>query len=199
MKSSTFINATFGISLVITMFFLAYHNDDRQDIAVYETVKTNLDVQLRLGGQETEGPVLESLDYIWKAPENWVPGEESRMRLATYEITLPDEGGRCEVVLSRWGGNLGGLAANVNRWREQLGLKALAEEAANESVTKQKGAFGEFLSLKLLNKDIKKGMLVASYFSEGEVVFVKLSSSAGHVEKLEKEFLAFCATVAVKE
>lgn len=45
------------------------------------------------------------------------------MRVATY--IAPDEAGPVEVALTRFGGNVGGELANVNRWRAQLGLPAI--------------------------------------------------------------------------
>jgi hypothetical protein len=70
------------------------------------------------GGEATEGP--------WALPEGWrlVPGERP-MRLATFEA--PDESGPVEVALTRFPGDVGGVLANINRWRGQMGLGPVTE------------------------------------------------------------------------
>jgi hypothetical protein len=70
----------------------------------------------------------------WTLPPGWsidpTPGD---MRVAT--IRLPEGGG--EVAITRFGGPGGDLLANINRWRNQLGLAPVAGPAdqAGESIT----------------------------------------------------------------
>lgn len=69
-------------------------------------------------------PTTEATPDPWRAPAGWVHDPEPRpMRVATY--IAPDEAGPVEVALTRFGGNVGGELANVNRWRAQMGLPAI--------------------------------------------------------------------------
>lgn len=54
----------------------------------------------------------------WEAPAGWTPQQPGQMLLASF--ALP--GGDAKVTVSSLGGDGGGLLANVNRWRRQLGL-----------------------------------------------------------------------------
>jgi len=62
----------------------------------------------------------------WQAPEGW-QREESPVkdRLVTYRVG-PKEGGALFTITS-FEGSMGGLLANVNRWRKQIGLRPTSE------------------------------------------------------------------------
>ncbi|MFQ5598958.1 MAG: hypothetical protein ACE5G2_00230 [Candidatus Krumholzibacteriia bacterium] len=66
----------------------------------------------------------------WTLPPGWQeqPGT-SRFRVATFRVT--GAGHTAEVAVTRFPGDVGGLLANVNRWRDQVGLapvRALEEQ-----------------------------------------------------------------------
>ena len=64
----------------------------------------------------------------WSVPPEWrrEPGNRS-MRVATF--TIGNENQRIEVAVSAFPGTAGGILANVNRWRAQLGLNALTTKS----------------------------------------------------------------------
>lgn len=70
-------------------------------------------------------------DMAWKAPTGWELQAEAAgsMRLATFRA--PDSPG-VEVTITRFPGSVGGLLANVNRWRGQLGLSPVGDLSAQE-------------------------------------------------------------------
>ncbi|MCB9907008.1 MAG: hypothetical protein H6830_04775 [Planctomycetes bacterium] len=58
----------------------------------------------------------------WTTPKGWSevpPGNAQRER--QYALQTPD-GGSLDVIVSHWPGKLGGVDANVSRWRSSLGL-----------------------------------------------------------------------------
>lgn len=64
----------------------------------------------------------------WQPPEDWVASSRDvSMRLATYYVggTDAEAGEGLEVAVSAFPGDVGGRLANVNRWREQLGLEGI--------------------------------------------------------------------------
>ncbi len=64
----------------------------------------------------------------WSTPAGWSELPTSALRVANFRVG-DDE--RAECYLTLLGGDGGGLAANVNRWRAQMGLGALsADEVA---------------------------------------------------------------------
>ena len=62
---------------------------------------------------------------IWTIPADWKQIDPGTMLFAKFSITNGD--GKAEVNISSFAGDGGGLLANVNRWRGQLGLNALNE------------------------------------------------------------------------
>ena len=70
----------------------------------------------------------------WQVPAGWKAAGPKPMRLASFDI--PDAGGNGDVSISKLNGDGGGLLANVNRWRGQVGLPALdAAALASNSKT----------------------------------------------------------------
>ncbi len=69
---------------------------------------------------------ITSTDHPWQPPQSWTKDDTPRsMRLATYII--PSEAGDQEVAVTRFPGQVGGVLANINRWRGQMGLQPIAE------------------------------------------------------------------------
>lgn len=60
-------------------------------------------------------------NLVWTAPTSWEPRAGSAMRKGTYVISGAD-GATAELAITAFPGDVGGDLANVNRWRNQLGL-----------------------------------------------------------------------------
>jgi len=69
----------------------------------------------------------------WRVPEGWrkLAGKRS-MRVATFEADGP--AGPVQIAVSVLPGDAGGILANVNRWRGQLGLGPIARTDLGECV-----------------------------------------------------------------
>jgi hypothetical protein len=61
----------------------------------------------------------------WETPAGWVRAERSQMRPVNLAFGPNQEG---ECYLSILPGGAGGVLANVNRWRKQMGLPDISEE-----------------------------------------------------------------------
>lgn len=64
-------------------------------------------------------------NLVWTAPSSWEPRTGSAMRKGTYVITGAD-GATAELAITAFPGDVGGDLANVNRWRNQLGLPPIS-------------------------------------------------------------------------
>jgi hypothetical protein len=64
--------------------------------------------------------------FTWQAPEGWAQGPAKQMRVVTFN---PKDRAGVECYVAVLGGAAGGVAANVNRWRQQLNLAPLAADA----------------------------------------------------------------------
>jgi hypothetical protein len=72
---------------------------------------------------------------VWKAPDGWVKEPAGDQRYAAYLIGPKDTAAELTVV--PLGDQAGSLLDNVNRWRDQLGLRAINEEALDDDVRKE--------------------------------------------------------------
>lgn len=70
-------------------------------------------------------PAEPSSGPAWTTPAGWTELPSSTMRAANFR---PAGDTRAECYLTLLGGDAGGLAANVNRWRAQLSLPPLAPQ-----------------------------------------------------------------------
>jgi hypothetical protein len=71
----------------------------------------------------------------WTLPEGWKAKREGEIAFATF--VLPD---RTEATVSKLGG---GVPANINRWRDQVGLPKLPDAEVEKTTTKMPLAQGE--------------------------------------------------------
>ena len=70
----------------------------------------------------------------WEIPSGWQETSANQMLLAKFAVTNQD--GEAEITVSSFPGEVGGLLANVNRWRGQVGLAALTQEDLDKSVSR---------------------------------------------------------------
>ncbi len=82
---------------------------------------------------------------MWTVPAGWQEGQLEQFLVAKYVIAGTD-GAQAAVNVSSLAGDGGGLLANVNRWRGQLGLApvtdAEAGESANDGCLRRQGNLG---------------------------------------------------------
>lgn len=67
------------------------------------------------------------------APKEWEAQPLSTMRKASF-LVRSENGETVDISVMSFPGNTGGVAANVNRWRQQVGLAPLDPDRINETV-----------------------------------------------------------------
>ncbi len=125
------------------------------------------------------------------APEGWTRGADRNMRLATFTF-----GSACECVVSAFPGDVGGLHANVNRWRQQVGLGPL--EASALPTLPRVPMFGQLATLVEAEGRIgeRPSLLLGTIAPlAGETVFVKLTGPTDEVRAALPHFLALCRSL----
>ena len=128
----------------------------------------------------------------WQVPSGWKAAGPKPMRLASFDI--PDAAGNGDVSISKLSGNGGGLLANVNRWRGQVGLSPLeagALAANSKTVATAGGDSGTWVELVGTEKTIL-GAIVA----RGEVSwFFKLTAPAAVAAQNRDAFEQFVRSI----
>jgi len=130
----------------------------------------------------------------WTVPADWkeVPGGD----FLVAKFTVGGEGGaQAAVNISRSGGDGGGLAANVNRWRKQLGLEEISPDEIAQVATTIETSGGKASLIEMSGTDARSGQpasLVGAMTSQsGQTWFYKLMGDAKVVENQKDAFTKF--------
>jgi len=147
-------------------------------------------------GEASDSPAEQSVisgDSPWIVPDGWrESADRPPMRHATYHFD--DDDGEIEVAITRFPGDVGGMLANVNRWRGQVGLGPVTEAdlpAMLDEFTNP-GYVGHTIHLEGDRSD----MLVASIYERNvdRTWFVRVIASPEVAQRVKDEVFAFAHT-----
>jgi hypothetical protein len=136
----------------------------------------------------------------YDAPAGWVKQAEKPMRVVTFKTAGATA---CECVVSVFGGDAGGLANNVQRWRGQMGLSDLpAAEIAKLPKLTVLGREATVVDLLgKLNDSMNHRTIEGARFLgvicplDGWTLFVKLTGPEAEVTAAKEAFLSFCQSL----
>jgi len=136
----------------------------------------------------------ESLALAWKVPEGWETLPTGGMRAAAFRI-----GQRGECSLTILAGSAGGVEANVNRWRAQMGLSPMtAEEIQSLPTVNILGVQAPFVELRgtfsgMAGQTEPNWVLLGAIcLLPDSAVFVKATGPEEDLLPQREAFLAFC-------
>lgn len=132
----------------------------------------------------------------WQAPASWQNVPATTMLLAKY--SLGSEAAKGEVTISKFPGDVGGVLANVNRWRGQIQLPALSEAELANAVTVVDVLGGRATLVDMTNDKAASGnqRLIAAIVSrDGQSWFYKMMGDAGTVGREKDAFVQFVQSV----
>lgn len=163
-------------------------------------------VRFGMGGAGRPAPVAAAPAtpaYDWVLPEGWKETRGDGMRLGSFDVAGHPEIDASLVVLS---GAAGGVPANVNRWRGQMGLDP-APEAEIEALPKLEVLSGEALFVSLdgtysgMGGESHEGwrMLGVVARDGGSSVFLKMVGPVDAVEDARPAFLDLAASLRRSE
>jgi len=135
-------------------------------------------------------PTDTSASLVWQAPADWQNKPGNAMRKGSYAV------GGAEVAITAFPGDVGGVLANVNRWRGQVGLDPL-DDAGLAKATQSLDSNG----LKFVVADAGPAspggqrILAALLPWQGSTWFFKLAGPDEAVAQAKPAFLSFLKTV----
>ena len=151
---------------------------------------------------KNQNELRSNLELYWDAPIFWEKYESlSTMRLASYKVPYGDDyssdfGDLSITVLNGFSGN---LHANVNRWRRQLGLKPQPPNVIMNQAIVKNNELGKYNIFKIINDDnLESAFICAIMSTANSTIFVKLNIKPEQILEVEKTFIDFCQTFAVK-
>jgi hypothetical protein len=144
-------------------------------------------------------PAVAAAPFEWQLPEGWTLSPPRPVRLATFSVA---GNGDVDCYLTSLSGNAGGIEANVNRWRGQLGLPpATPEELAAMPKIEMLGrqatlveAAGEFQGM---DSEARPGWMLLGAVVEldGETLFAKMTGPEQAVRAEKDLFVSFCNSI----
>ncbi len=136
----------------------------------------------------------QTANSMWTIPPGWKQIDPGAMLLAKFSIASGD--GNADVNVSSLAGEGGGLAANVNRWRGQLGLPPVTQEDEfSKMVSLIDVASGNAQVVDLSGTDSKTGkpsrLVGAIVPQNGQTWFYKLMGDEQIVAQQKDAFIKF--------
>ena len=170
---------------------------DSQQQVFYDFVKT-----LHFDSPESAKPVGQAAaapsisagipdSVTWVAPASWKLGPPTSMRKASFDL-----GSGVEVSVSAFPGDVGGLLANVNRWRTQVGVDPITDEQLAHDVTHMAISGGELAVISAGPASTGGRKIISATLSApGQTWFFKLTGDELAVARARPEFDAFLTSI----
>ena len=171
------------IILILLIFIFACSEDG---VKVYRVAKSLSNLKIK---EDVEDRSSRSMS--WEAPSSWTPSSGSKMRLASYSIPYSD--GIGDLSIMTLSGDGGGLEANINRWRNQIGLISETLYSINESADKRINEIGMYYMFEIVNPENSESAFLCSIIpNNGSTIFVKLTVTLRGVSEIRNDFKYFC-------
>ena len=135
----------------------------------------------------------------WTAPAAWTPKAPTQMVKASYTIPAAPNSTEAAATISSFPGEVGGIFANVNRWRGQIGLPPIAEKDLPANIAAIENGALHFTIVDITNDATGARMLGAILPVQGETYFFKMTGPAATVAAQKQAFLDLLQTVKVQQ
>ena len=126
----------------------------------------------------------------WQTPANWTQSTASAMRKASYAITHPE--GTLDVAVTSFPGDVGGPLANVNRWRQQIGMGPISAAELDANYAPLQGQEPGFYT-ELMGPETST--LAATFVHGGHSWFFKMTGPTAAIAKEREAFLQMANSV----
>ena len=140
---------------------------------------------------DTVIPTAEGHDLQWTVPAGWDPKPGASMRKGSYRV----KGAKAEadLAITAFPGTTGGLAANLNRWRSQVGLAPLPPAEVTAAVAKFEANGLTFIMVDYQGPATQLLGAIVAY--NGNSWFFKLLGPAATVTAAKADYLQFLHSI----
>ena len=134
----------------------------------------------------------------WQVPATWQSAAPGAMLLAKF-VASGEAGAKADITVSTFPGDVGGLLANINRWRGQLGLPALAQADLSQQTSSLDlgGMTGTVMDASGIDgKSSQNARMIGVVVPrQGQTWFYKLLGQPEIVEREKSAFFQFIQSV----
>ena len=134
-------------------------------------------------------PTPAAVGPSWTKPAGWAEQPRTAMRLGNFTAG----GGKAEITVMTFPGDVGGLLANVNRWRGQAGLSPV-DAAGLAKATEQVNVAGTPATL-VEAIGAANGSLSVFHPADGQTWFYKMSGPSDVVTAEKGAFMEFVQSI----
>jgi hypothetical protein len=132
----------------------------------------------------------------WTLPAGWTDGAGGQMRFATLK---PPVAGKIDASVVVLPGPAGGELANVNRWRNQIGLGPLDEAGLAKARKVMKTRAGPLKVYDFTSEAKPRSRLVAGLTEiSGDTWFVKMTGDADAVAAAQADFMKILGSLRLE-
>lgn len=145
------------------------------------------------------GAVSKNNALVWTAPAQWQERAPGSIRKGSY--TVPGEAGAVgDLSITAFPGDTGGLHANVNRWRGQIGLSPISDTEVEKSIQHldMNGLHAELVEMVGTSGNPPMRLLGAIVPYEKETWFFKLTGPDALVTSQREAFRQFLSTIKAR-
>lgn len=129
---------------------------------------------------------------VWQMPEAWSQTAPRSMRVVTFR---PHANPQTECWISSWAGEVGGVMANITRWRAQVGMAPLTTNQV-AALPKISVLGGEAMILDALpSGEGGQALLALLSYVDGQSTFVKMIGPKNEVEAEREHFMDLCRSL----
>lgn len=187
---------------LLAVAFIGCRHKER--VEVYKIPKESGLAQEQSSAISPQEEGVEPLELYWQIPPGWrKQSVDAAFKKASFLIA--GSGGRqAEISVTTFPGLAGGVLANVNRWRQQLGLAPLREaelkhDSENLATPLGPMLFVDFVSQgPLVDNKWKRRILAALITIDGSSWFFKMSGEDSLVRESQSVFRQFLKSVHVQ-
>lgn len=136
----------------------------------------------------------------WTVPEEWEPGRPSQMRRGSFQV-MGENNQMADIAVTTFPGDVGGMLANINRWRGQVGLGPITAGMTGGVIKDMEINGKQCQYVDLVGMDPPTGKifpqrsLVGTFLHEGNSWFFKMSGDSDLVETQKQNFMDFLNSV----
>ena len=170
---------------------LLFAGCNRATVAVYDVPKEAPEAPTVPDAPTTPGMETAEGRIEWTKPDAWTELAPTAFRKGNY-IVEDAEGGKAEITVSSFPGNVGGVLANVNRWRGQAGLSPIDSNQLEQSLSNLTvdGHRGSLVDILPETEDASATRILAAIFLHGgESWFFKMSGPQSIVAGERERFV----------
>lgn len=188
------VNTSFQSGLCASALLLAGALACRasDDIQVYTVPKEHPPGQLAQAQPPAAAPDIpvNSAPIRWSTPSSWRELPADGIRKGSFAVE-GENGGQAQVSITSFPGNVGGVLANVNRWRSEVVLPPIGQEELSSKPVTVDGFEGKLFDI----AGASARTVVAMIPRHGASWFFKLRGDSATVAAAKPAFLEFLKSV----